>query len=218
MTNREYKRAIDGKRGVVAGAPLGGIVGQDPGDKYALSEQLLRPRLPWFRQVGFHGPVQVTAMERDGLWYVLEYNVRIGVTCGPIILRMLQDPLSVLADVASDRPANISFNECNKFGCSLTLAGYGYPYRQVAGPRFPVHIEGELDCEVWWNEIAAGVGGRLYTNGQRLADVVAIDATLAGAREKAYANIARIKCSNSYYRTDIGLSLWPPRPPRKGTV
>jgi len=50
--------------GIVAGAPLGGLVEQDPTDKYHLARQLLRPLLPWFRKVNFHGPVQVTAIRR----------------------------------------------------------------------------------------------------------------------------------------------------------
>ncbi len=34
ISNQEYKRAFDGNQGIVAGAPLGGLVEQDPEDKY----------------------------------------------------------------------------------------------------------------------------------------------------------------------------------------
>jgi phosphoribosylamine-glycine ligase len=86
VTNQEYKRAFDGNLGVVAGAPLGGLIERDPGDKYGLVRELLTPLLPWFRKVDYHGPVQVTAMHHSGRWHVLEYNVRLGVTSGPMIL------------------------------------------------------------------------------------------------------------------------------------
>jgi len=33
-TNQEYKRAFDGNLGIVAGAPLGGLVEGEPGDRY----------------------------------------------------------------------------------------------------------------------------------------------------------------------------------------
>ena len=33
VTNQEYKRAFDGNLGIIAGAPLGGIVEKDPGDR-----------------------------------------------------------------------------------------------------------------------------------------------------------------------------------------
>src|SRR4030095_10144848 len=62
VTNQEYKRAFDGNLGIVAGAPLGGLIERDAEDKYGLVRELLMPLRPWFRQVNFHGPVQVTAM------------------------------------------------------------------------------------------------------------------------------------------------------------
>ena len=43
VTNQEYKRAFNGNMGIVAGAPLGGLVEQDPGDKYGLARDLLHP-------------------------------------------------------------------------------------------------------------------------------------------------------------------------------
>jgi hypothetical protein len=49
VTNQEYKRAFDGNLGVVAGAPLGGLVERDPEDRYGLVRELLRPLQPWFR-------------------------------------------------------------------------------------------------------------------------------------------------------------------------
>ncbi len=210
ISNQEYKRAHDGNMGVITGAPLGGLVEKDPGDKYGLARQLLQPLLPWFREVGFHGPVQVTAMQRDGLWYVLEYNVRIGVTCGPIIMRLLKDPVRVLRDVVNNRKTQIEFREELNFGCSLTLAGYGYPYSTVQCPSFPVRVHGEFDCDVWWNDVSLNQNGDLYTSGQRIADLVAVEATLEKAIAKVYANVSKIRCTNSYYRTDVGRSLWPP--------
>jgi phosphoribosylamine-glycine ligase len=210
VTNQEYKRAFDGNMGIVAGAPLGGLVEQDPDDKYGLAEALLKPLLPWFREVGFHGPVQVTAARRDGKWYVLEYNVRLGVTSGPMILRMLENPLDVLWDTVRNRPLNIRFKKDFKFGCSLTLAGYGYPYTRITGPEVPITVDGQFDCDVWWNEVRIKGNGQLVATGHRIADVVALAPTLEKAIETAYRNIRKIHCLASYYRLDIGKSLWPP--------
>lgn len=210
VTNQEYKRAFNGDMGVVAGAPLGGIVEQDPDDRYGLARELLEPLLPWFRQVDFHGPVQVTAARRDGRWHVLEYNVRTGVTSGPMILRMLQNPLEVLQATAENRPVEVRFKEHARFGCSLTLAGYGYPYVSLRVPRLPVELVGEPTCDIWWNQVEADPHGKLHTIGHRICDVAAVSETLEGAIQTAYANIRKIRCLSSYYRTDIGQTLWPP--------
>ena len=210
VTNQEYKRAFDGNLGIVAGAPLGGLVERDPGDKYGLARELIRPLLPWFRQVNFSGPVQVTAIRHQGRWHVLEYNVRLGVTSGPMIVRMLTNPLEVLGDVAHNRPTRPRFRAGRRFGCSLTLAGYGYPYVRLDGPSLPVEVTGKFTCDVWWNEVGKMPNGQLRMTGHRVADVAALADTLPAAIAKAYANIRRIRCLGSYYRLDVGQSLWPP--------
>lgn len=210
ITNQEYKRAFDGNMGIVAGAPLGGLVEKDPDDKYGLAKQLLHPLLPWFREVDFHGPVQVTAIWRDDRWTVLEYNVRLGVTCGPVIINMLENPVQALWEVVNDRKPEIRWRRDHHFGCSITLAGYGYPYTQVTGPHLPITVDGDFTCDVWWNEVAADAKGALFATGHRIADVAAVQPTLAEAIATAYENIRKIRCLSSYYRTDIGKSLWPP--------
>lgn len=213
VTNQEYKRAYDGNLGIVAGAPMGGLVERDTEDRYGLVAELLEPLRPWFRSVGFHGPVQVTGIRHQGRWHVLEYNVRLGITSGVMILRMLANPLSVLEACARDAPLALAWREGLRYGCGLTLAGFGYPYTQLVGPSVPVIVEGEPDCDIWWNEVEAGPRGGVQTTGHRLCDVCALAPTLEAAISLAYRNIGRIKSLGAYYRTDVGQSLWPPGNP-----
>lgn len=210
VTNQEYKRAFTGNMGVAAGAPLGGLVEKDPNDKYGLAHELLRPLLPWFREVGYHGPIQVTAVRRGSQWHVIEYNIRIGVTSGAMLLRMLANPLEVLMLAAQDKELEPKFIDQLEFGCSVTLAGFGYPYVQIRGPQVPVKVEGSFDCDVWWNEVTHNGNGGLLANGHRIADVIGFGRNLDAAIAKAYANIKKIRSLGSYYRPDIGQSLWPP--------
>ena len=212
VTNQEYKRAFTGDMGIVAGAPLGGLVEQDLGDKYGLARELLRPLRPWFRAVKYHGPIQVTAARRDGRWHVLEYNIRIGVTSGAMLLRMLANPAETVLRTGRNQELQPQFKRGIKFGCSITLAGYGYPYVQQLGPPLPVETTGPFDknCDVWWNEVARGQDGGLVTTGHRIGDVVGFGATLPSAIKKASATIRKIRSLGSYYRVDIGRTLWPP--------
>jgi phosphoribosylamine-glycine ligase len=210
VTNQEYKYAFNGNQGIVAGAPLGGLVEKDQNDKYGLARQLLHPLRPWLREANYCGPIQVTAIKRGSKWHVIEYNIRIGVTSGPMILRMLKNPVETVLQTTQNRKLDPRFDSKPKFGCSLTLAGYGYPFNQVRGPQFPLDISGEFNCDVWWNEVARGGDGKLVSTGHRIADVIALAPTLKGAIETAYANIRKIRVLSSYFRTDIGESLWPP--------
>lgn len=210
VTNQEYKRAFNGNMGIVAGAPLGGLVEKDPDDRYSLARECLHPLLPWFRETNFHGPVQVTAIRDGNRWSVLEYNVRVGVTSGPMILRMLENPIEVLRSVCHDQPARPVFKPNLSHGCNITLAGYGYPFVQLIGPIVPVQVEGEFDCDVFWNEVGLDETGVLCATGHRICDVVALGSSMNDAISKVYSNIAKIRCLGSYYRTDVGQSLWPP--------
>jgi phosphoribosylamine-glycine ligase len=230
VTNQEYKYAFNGNQGIVAGAPLGGLVERDPNDKYGLARQLIHPLLPWLRKTKFNGPLQVTAVKvgalasrrraheklagetpaLPGQWHVIEYNIRIGVTSGPMILRMLKNPAEIVLRTAQNKKLEPQFNDKLNFGCSLTLAGYGYPFIQVRSPHLPLEVNGKFNCDVWWNEVARNHDGRLMSTGHRIADVIALAPKLDAAIAKAYANIRKIRVVGSYFRTDIGQSLWPP--------
>lgn len=223
VTNQEYKYAFNGNLGIVAGAPLGGLVERDEHDKYGLARELIHPLLPWLRKVNYHGPIQVTAIKVGHAsslsetgrmpvprWHVIEYNIRIGVTSGPMILRMLKNPAEIILQTARNKKLKLEFREQLNFGCSLTLAGYGYPFTQVVGPQLPLETTGEFDCDVWWNEVARGTDGNLISTGHRIADVIALAPKLDAAIAKAYANIRKIRVVGSYFRTDVGQSLWPP--------
>jgi phosphoribosylamine-glycine ligase len=210
VTNQEYKRAFDGNMGIVAGAPLGGLAEKDPEDKYGLARELLHPLLPWFRETNFHGPVQVTAAKRDDKWHVLEYNVRMGVTSTQMILRLLKNPLEVIHSSAHNQKVSLQFRDDLQFGCSLTLAGYGYPYISIQGPKLPVKLIEPPTCDIWWNEVAEEARGGLVMTGHRIADIVAVSGSLEKSISLAYENIRKLKCLSSYYRMDIGMSLWPP--------
>jgi phosphoribosylamine-glycine ligase len=210
VTNQEYKYAFNGNLGMIAGAPLGGLVERDENDKYGLARELIHPLLPWLREVNYHGPLQATAIRRGDRWHVIEYNIRLGVTSGPMILRMLKNPAEMILRTARNENLQPQFRGGLNFGCSLTLAGYGYPYTQIVGPHLPLETSGEFDCDVWWNEVARGADGGLNATGHRIADVIALARNLDAAIFKAYENIRKIRVVGSYYRTDIGQSLWPP--------
>ncbi len=210
VTNQEYKRAFNGNLGIVAGAPLGGLVEQDPHDKYGLARELIHPLWPWLRETRYNGPLQVTAIRHRGKWHVIEYNIRIGIMSGPMILRLLKNPAETILRTAQNRKLDLGFGRDRAYGCQITLAGYGYPFTQVHGPHLPLEITGKFECDVWWNEVTRGADGQLSSTGQRIADVIAIEPDLQAAIAKAYANVRRIRVLGSYYRTDIGQSLWPP--------
>jgi len=210
VTNQEYKRAHAGDMGIVCGAPLGGLEEKAPGDKYGLARQLLHPLQPRFNQVNYPGPIQVTACRHDGGWKVIEDSICPGITSGAMILRLLEAPVNTLWASVRNQKLAPRFHKDVSFGCSMTLAGYGYPHLRVRRSKMPVSCMAPFDCEVWWNEVEGSAEGGLMTAGQRLADVTALGETGEAAVGRARANIQRIRCLGAFYRTDIGETLWPP--------
>ncbi len=216
VSNQEYKRAFNGNMGKIAGAPLGGLIEADPNDKYDLAKKLIAPLQPWLKQVNYTGPLQVTAILKNNIWSVIEYNSRLGVTCGPMIMRMLNNPLDMLRAVIDGSNFSPDFNTDKPMGCSITLAGYGYPFLEVTGPSFPLTLPTALSSDkgdVWLNEVKAGKPlspSEVLADGHRLLDVNAFGQDKDTAVARAYALMQDVGCSNSYYRTDIGNSMWPP--------
>ena len=77
-------------------------------------------------------------------------------------------------------------------------------------------IRDRLSCDLWWNEVVTHDDG-LYMEdhsgvetGHRIADVVACADTLEAAIAEVKREISKLRCLGSYYRTDLGESLWPP--------
>lgn len=216
VSNQEYKRAFNGNMGKIAGAPLGGLIEADPTDKYGLAATLIAPLQPWLKAVNYTGPLQVTAILKNNTWSVIEYNSRLGVTCGPMIMRMLNNPLDMLRAVIDGSNFSPDFNTEKPMGCSITLAGYGYPFLEVTGPAFPLTLPTALSSDkgdVWLNEVKAGQvlpQPEVLADGHRLLDVNAFGFDKDTAVANAYALMQQIRCSNSYYRTDIGDTMWPP--------
>jgi phosphoribosylamine-glycine ligase len=71
-------------------------------------------------------------------------------------------------------------------------------------------VDGSFDGEVWWQEVAESPLGGLEATGHRIADITALAGSLEEAIAHAYADIRKIRSLGSYYRTDVGRSLWPP--------
>ena len=133
-----------------------------PEDKYGLARELIHPLLPWLREVKFHGPIQVTAVHRGDQWHVIEYNIRIGVTSGPMILRMLANPVETLLRDRAEPEADARNSVRGPRVRLLAHAG-GLRLSVRAGRRAASAGGGQRassTCDVWWNEVTRDRGRR----------------------------------------------------------
>jgi phosphoribosylamine--glycine ligase len=206
---QDFKRVGDGGTGPNTGgmgaySPVP-VAGADVVD--AVMEKAVAPTLAALRGHGidYRGVLYAGLMLTPEGPKVLEYNVRFGDPEAEVVLpRLSSDLAALLAEAAAgdlrSEPAFVA-DAC----VTVVLASEGYP----ASPRTGDVIEGldEASALPGVTVFCAGVGsddaGSLVTAGGRVLDVTATGATIAEARERAYAAVSRIHWPGMHHRTDI---------------
>ncbi len=136
---------------------------------------------------------------------LLEYNVRFGDPEAEVVLPRLSSDLALLLAEAAAGSLNNTPTFVDDACVTVVLASEGYP----TAPRTGDVIEGidEASALPGVSVFCAGVdrdeAGRLVTAGGRVLDVTAVGATIAEARERAYAAVAKIHWPGMHHRSDI---------------
>ena len=134
---------------------------------------------------------------------VIEFNARFGDPETEVVLPLLEsDAYDVFYGIATGQwsmgNGQLAWKEEATIG--VVLASKGYPGDYAKGAI----IEGvELFDGPVFHMGTKNDNGVLKTNGGRVMMCIATGKDIAIAREKVYAEIAKIKCDNLFYRTDI---------------
>jgi phosphoribosylamine---glycine ligase len=205
---RDYKRAHDGDEGPNTGGmgsfapvPVEGLDALVAVTVRPVLEELRRRRSP------FVGTLFAGLMLTDDGPRVLEYNCRFGDPETQSVLPLVEgDLLGALAAAANGSLAGVVLGQVSGAAVTVVLTAAEYPASADRGTP----IEGIRDAEALGAHVfhagTALSGGRLVTNGGRLLGVTATEATLDGARARAYAAADRITVPGSRRRNDIALS------------
>ena len=131
---------------------------------------------------------------------VIEFNARFGDPETEVVLPLLEsDAYDVFYSIATDAQLN-TLQWRNEATIGVVLASKGYPGDYAKGAV----IEGvELFDGPVFHMGTKNDNGVLKTNGGRVMMCIATGKDIAAAREKVYAEIAKIKCDNLFYRNDI---------------
>ena len=134
---------------------------------------------------------------------VIEFNARFGDPETEVILPLLEsDAYDVFYGIATGQMTvtngQLTWKEEATIG--VVLASKGYPGDYAKGAV----IEGvELFDGPVFHMGTKNDNGVLKTNGGRVMMCIATGENIAAAHEKVYAEIAKIKCDNLFYRKDI---------------
>ncbi len=158
------------------------------------------------RGTPFQGVLYAGLMIRDGQPRLVEYNVRFGdPECQVLMLRLGAQILDLLLACAQGRLDQVQVQFAPDHAMTVVMAASGYPGSYRKGSA----IKGlDMISEDSFNMVFhAGTSERdnqIVASGGRVLNVTARGATLAEARERAYAMMDQIDWPEGFCRRDIG--------------
>ena len=208
-TSQDHKRVFDNDEGPNTGG-MGAysptpIIDEKLGTE--IQEKIIDKTIHAMRDEGFEfkGFLYAGIMIKDGIPYVLEYNVRMGdPECQPILMRLdsdLYDYLHASYEGKLNELPEISWK--NQYSVCDVLASKGYPSSYPTGDEITGFENLSSDAFVFH----AGTkkqDDKIKSNGGRVLGVTALGSSLEDAINNAYDACNHIHWTNKYHRTDIG--------------
>lgn len=201
---QDHKRAFDNDEGLNTGgmgaySPLLKITKKDVQEGL---DKVVQPMVEAMSKEGmpFYGILYAGLMKcKDGV-KTIEFNVRFGDPESEVLLLKLESNLYDIANkVIDEEDFELKWNEDAFIG--VVMAAKGYPEESVKGSI--IENLDKVNVPVF-HMGTKKVGSDIVINGGRVLLVCANEKTLDKAKEKVYNEIAKIKCDDLFYRTDIG--------------
>ncbi|TLU74673.1 phosphoribosylamine--glycine ligase [Lichenicoccus roseus] len=209
---QDHKRIGEGDTGANTGGM--GAISPPPGFGAEAQERaldlLVRPALAVLARRGtpFRGVIFAGLMLTAQGPKLIEYNVRFGdPEAQALLLRLQSDLLAALVAMCEGRLADAGLRFSDEAAVAVVLAGRGYPGKPAAGGAIAgiEAAEAIAGVRVFQAATALDAAGVLRGAGGRVLSVCATAASLADARDAAYAGIARIEWPDGVWRRDIGV-------------
>lgn len=207
---QDFKRVGDGDTGPNTGGM--GAFSPAPAMSDEMSARVMRdiidPTLAAMTDLGapFTGILYAGLMLTSSGPSLLEYNVRFGdPECQVLMVRLKDDLLTLLLAAVDGTLDTMSVRWWPDPALTVVLAAQGYPGAYETGS-----VVGGLEAAAAVPDVEvfhAGTrldGDRILAHGGRVLNVTARGATLAQARDRAYAAVDRIDWAHGFCRGDIG--------------
>ncbi len=170
-----------------------------------IENKIIRPLIEGLLKEGinYNGIIYVGIMVVKDDIYVLEFNVRFGDPETEAILPLMDNDL--LENILLMKEGkDFNFKWKDGYCVDVVLASRGYPGQYEKGKEIFIDYNKLNDIYIYHAGTKI-INNKLYTNGGRVLNVVAIESDIKKAREKVYNAIRYINFENMYYRKDIAL-------------
>ncbi len=209
-TAQDHKRVGDGDTGPNTGGM--GAYSPAPVLTDAIADRAMREIvLPTIREMArrgtpYQGVLYAGLMIENGQGRLVEYNARFGdPECQVLMMRLGAQALDLLLACATGRLDTAQVTWADDHALTVVMAAKGYPAAYEKGTA--VHgldALPESSSQMVFHAGTAAKDGEILATGGRVLNVTARGATLAEARDRAYAMVDAIDWPQGFCRRDIG--------------
>ena len=209
-TAQDHKRVGDGDTGPNTGGM--GAYSPAPVLTEAIAEQamaeIVRPTIAEMARRGtpYQGVLYAGLMIRDGRARLVEYNARFGdPECQVLMMRLGAQALDLLLACAEGRLDSARVDWAEDHALTVVMAARGYPGAYAKGSVIRgLDLMPESSSQMVFHAGTTARDGQITATGGRVLNVTARGATLAEARDRAYAMVDGIDWPDGFCRRDIG--------------
>jgi phosphoribosylamine--glycine ligase len=170
--------------------------------------EIIRPTVAGMAADGmpYRGVLYAGLMLTDDGPKLLEYNVRFGdPECQVLMMRLMTDLAQLLLGAADGMLGHMDLRWHPEPALTVVMAANGYPGAHAKGSEIRgLEEAGAVDGVTIFHAGTRAEGDRVLAEGGRVLNVTAKGASLAEARDRAYAAIDRIDWPEGFCRRDIG--------------
>lgn len=207
---KDYKRIGEGDKGLNTGGM--GAVSPVPfytdEFKSKVEERIVKPTIKGLAEAGskYCGFIFIGLMNCGGDPYVIEYNVRMGdPETEAVMTRIDSDFLGHLVAAAKGELASEKMVYSPKTALTCVQVSGGYPEGYAKG--YEIAGLDEVKDAIVFHAGTSEKDGKVVTSGGRVLAVTALGETIPQTRELLFSEVAKIKYTDKYFRSDIGLDV-----------
>ena len=209
-TAQDHKRVGEGD----TGPNTGGMGAYSPApvltDEIAerAMREIIRPTMTEMARRGtpYQGVLYAGLMIKDGAPRLVEYNVRFGdPECQVLMMRLGAQALDLIHAAADGRLSEACVNWAEDHAMTVVMAAKGYPGSYEKGSIISgLDAVAEDSFHMVFHAGTKQQDGRITASGGRVLNATARGATLAEARDRAYALVDSSDWPEGFCRRDIG--------------
>ncbi len=206
-TARDYKRALDGDKGLNTGG-MGGFSPNPiitPEVRANIDSQILEPIIKGFKKenLKFKGILFIGLMIEGNNPKVLEFNVRFGdPETQSVLPRLKTDLIQIMEACIKGNLATTPIEWDERQSVTLVLASKGYPETSHKGDII-TGLEYLNDETYLFHAGTKKVGDTIQTDGGRVLAITSLGTSLSEARTNIYNEVKKINFEGMQYRNDI---------------